>query len=88
MDYVHIGDRNGVKGVYDINLIDDVTQFQHLGAAAGIAETFLIPVPEEMLVTLPFVVLGFHADNHASSEPPVRSTGIGLRYASSCSLTP
>ncbi len=63
VDTVHQGDRNGVKGVYDINLIDEVTQFEHVGAVAGIAETFLVPVLEEMLVTLPFVVLGFHADN-------------------------
>ena len=63
VDTVHQGDRNGVKGVYDINLIDEVTQFEHLGAVAGIAETFLIPVLEEMLVSLPFAVLGFHADN-------------------------
>ncbi len=63
MDCVHVGDRNGVKGVYDINLIDEVTQFEHVGAVAGIAETFLVPVLEEMLVTLPFVVVGFHADN-------------------------
>ena len=63
VDTVHQGDRNGVKGVYDINLIDEVTQFEHVGAVAGIAETFLVPVLEEMLVTLPFVVVGFHADN-------------------------
>ena len=63
MDCVHVGDRNGVKGVYDINLIDEVTQFEHVGAVAGIAETFLVPVLREMLVSLPFVVLGFHTDN-------------------------
>ena len=69
VDTVHQGDRNGVKGVYDINLIDPdrlrsaVTQFEHVGAVTGIAETFLVPVLEEMLVTLPFVVVGFHADN-------------------------
>ena len=63
VDTVHQGDRNGVKGVYDINLIDEVTQFEHVGAVAGIAETFLVPVLQEMLVSLPFVVLGFHADN-------------------------
>ena len=40
-----------------------MTQFEHVGAVAGIAETFLVPVLEEMLVTLPFVVAGFHADN-------------------------
>ena len=63
VDSVHQGDRDGVKGVHIINLVDEVTQFEHIGAVARIAETFLIPVLEELLVTLPFVVLGFHADN-------------------------
>ena len=62
-DTVHQGDRDREKGVYDINLIDEVTQFEHVGAVAAISEAFLLPVLEEMLVTLPFVVLGFHADN-------------------------
>ena len=35
VDTVHQGDRNGVKGVYDINLIDEVAQFEHVGAVAG-----------------------------------------------------
>ena len=63
VDTVHQGDRNGVKGIYDINLVDEVTQFEHVGAVAGIAEVHLIPVLQEMLAALPFVVLGFHADN-------------------------
>lgn len=63
VDTVHQGDRNGVKGLYAINLIDEVTQFEHVGAVATIAEGHLVPVLREMLVTLPFSVLGFHADN-------------------------
>ena len=63
VDTVHQGDRDREKGVYDINLIDEVTQFEHVGAVAAISEAFLLPVLEEMLATLPFVVLGFHADN-------------------------
>ena len=63
VDTVHQGDRNGVKGVYDINLVDEVTQFEHVGAVAGIAESFLVPLLEEMLSALPSVVSGFHADN-------------------------
>ena len=63
VDTVHQGDRNGVQGVYDINLVDEVTQFEHVGAVAGIAETFLVPLLERMLAALPFLVFGFHADN-------------------------
>ena len=63
VDTVHQGDRDGEKGTYAINLVDEVTQFEHIGAVARISESFLIPVLEELLDTLPFVVLGFHADN-------------------------
>ena len=63
VDTVHQGDRDGEKGIYVINLVDEVTQFEHIGAVAKITEAFLIPVLEELLVTLPFTVLGFHADN-------------------------
>ena len=93
MDYVHVGDRNGVKGVYDINLIDPdrlrsaVTQFEHVGAVTGIAETFLVPVLEEMLVTLPFVVVGFHADNASRRDAPVPSTSTARSRRCSTSCT-
>ena len=63
VDTVHQGDRDGRKGVYHVNLVDEVTQYEHLGAVEAISERFLVPVLEAMLVTLPFVVLGFHADN-------------------------
>ncbi len=63
VDTVHQGDRNGVKGLYVVNLIDEVTQFEHVGAVATICEGHLVPVLEEMLAALPFVVRGFHADN-------------------------
>ncbi len=63
VDTVHQGDRDNAKGVYDINLIDEVTQFEHVGATAAISEAFLLPLLEEMLDALPFAVLGFHADN-------------------------
>ena len=67
VDAVHQGDRDRVKGVHHINLIDEVTQFQQLGTVAAISEAFLVPILEEMLVTPPFVVLGFHADTVLST---------------------
>ena len=63
VDTVHQGDRDGEKGIHVINLVDEVTQFEHVGAVAKITEACLLPVLEQMLVTLPFTVLGFHADN-------------------------
>ena len=63
VDTVHQGDRDGVKGVYHINAVDEVTQWQVVGATAQISEAWLIPVLEAMLRQFPFVVRGFHSDN-------------------------
>ena len=35
VDTVHQGDRDGEKGVYLINLVDEVTQFEFVGAVVG-----------------------------------------------------
>ena len=63
VDTVHQGDRDGVKGIYLINLVDEVTQFEFIGAAVGISERFLVPLLEGLLLSFPFPILGFHADN-------------------------
>jgi transposase InsO family protein len=63
VDTVHQGDWDGAKGVYHINAVDTVTQWQVVGCASKISETYLLPVLEAMLEQFPFVVLGFHADN-------------------------
>ena len=49
MDTVHPGDLEGVKGVYHINAVEEVTQWQVVGATAEISESWLIPVLEAML---------------------------------------
>ena len=63
VDTVHQGDLDGIKGVYHINAVDEVTQWQVVGAAAHISEAWLIPVLEAMLRQFPFQILGFHSDN-------------------------
>jgi hypothetical protein len=63
IDTVHPGDRDGVKGVYHLNAVDEVTQWQVVGAAAQISEAWLIPVLEAILRQFPFRVLGFPSDN-------------------------
>jgi len=63
IDTVHQGDLDGIKGVYHINAVDEVTQWQVVGAAAQISEAWLIPVLEAMLRQFPFRILGFHSDN-------------------------
>jgi hypothetical protein len=63
IDTVHQGDQDGVKGVYHINAVDEVTQWQIVGATAHISEAWLLPVLEAMLPQFPFQILGFHSDN-------------------------
>lgn len=63
VDTVHQGDLEGTKGVYHINAVDEVTQWQVVGATAQISESWLIPVLEAMLGQFPFRIVGFHSDN-------------------------
>ena len=64
VDTVHPGDRGGRKGVYVVNMVDEVTQYEHVGAVPGISERFMAPMLEALLLLLfPFDVPGFHADN-------------------------
>src|SRR5438874_2601235 len=63
VDTVHQGDVDGVKGLYHINAVDEVTQWQVVGATAQISEAWLLPVLEDMLEQFPFRILGFHSDN-------------------------
>jgi len=63
VDTVHQGDLDGIKGVYHINAVDCVTQYEGVATCARISEAFLIPVLEELLLRFPFVILGFHSDN-------------------------
>ena len=63
VDTVHQGDRGGAKGVYLINVVDEVTQYEFVGAVAAISERFLVPVLDGLLGLFPFAVVGFHADN-------------------------
>lgn len=64
VDTVHQGDRHdGTKGLYHINAVDTVTQWQVVGATESISEAHLLPVLEAMLHQFPFRIRGFHADN-------------------------
>ena len=62
-DTVHLGDKDRRKGAYVVNLVDEITQYEHVGAAPGISERFMAPLLEALLLMFPFDVLGFHADN-------------------------
>jgi len=63
IDSVHQGDWDGTKGLYHINAVDCVTQWQVVATVQTISEAHLLPVIEQMLAQFPFEILGFHADN-------------------------
>lgn len=63
IDTVHQGDQDKQKGVYHINAVDEVTQFEVICSVEKISEAYLLPVLEELLDTFPFVIINFHSDN-------------------------
>lgn len=60
---MHQGDLDGIKGVYLINAVDEVTQCQCVCAVEKISEAFLLPVLGAMMTAFPFAIRGFHSDN-------------------------
>jgi hypothetical protein len=63
IDTVHQGDLEGEKGVYHINAVDQITQWEVIASVEKISEAYLVPVLEFMLSGFPFVAHGFHSDN-------------------------
>ena len=63
IDTVHQGDLDGVKGVYHITCVDEVSQWQVQACVQGISEAFLLPVLALILQQFPFEIAGFHSDN-------------------------
>jgi len=63
IDSVHQGDQDGLKGLYHINAVDCMTQWQLVATCERLSEACLMPVLEALLEGFPFAILGFHADN-------------------------
>jgi hypothetical protein len=63
VDSVHQGDRDGQKGVYHINIVDEVTQFEWVGCVETISELHLKPLLLNLLSQIPFIIWNFHSDN-------------------------
>ena len=63
IDTVHQGDQDGVKGVYHINAIDIVTQWELVASVEQINEACLQPVIALLLDGFPFTIRGFHSDS-------------------------
>ena len=63
VDSVHQGDSNKEKGVYYINSVDEVTQWQIVLCTEKISEAYLLPIVEMLLEQYPFKIIEFHTDN-------------------------
>jgi transposase InsO family protein len=63
VDTVHQGHHDGHAGLYHLNAVDTVTQWQVVGGVQTISERHLVPVLEAILHQFPFRILGFHCDN-------------------------
>ena len=63
IDTVHQGDLDGVKGVYHINAVDEVTQFEIIVSVEKISEAYLEPALQLLLDAFPFKLINFHSDN-------------------------
>lgn len=63
VDTVHQGHQDGRPGLFHINAVDTVTQWQVVGCVETISERHLLPVLEAMLHQVPFLIRGLHCDN-------------------------
>ena len=63
IDTVHQGDGPEGKGIYHINAVDEVTQWEVVLATPRISEAWLMPLLASILQQFPFVLRNFHSDN-------------------------
>lgn len=63
VDTVHQGDRDGEKGVYHINLVDEILQWEIVISVEAINEANLITTLEIALFCFPVILRNFHSDN-------------------------
>lgn len=63
IDSVHQGDHDGIKGVYHINAVDIVTQWQVVVCVEHIGHSFMKHAVALLIEQFPFTLKGIHADN-------------------------
>ena len=63
IDTVHQGDLDKQKGIYHINITDEVTQWEIVGAVEKISEYYLQPLLKDLIGQFPFKIINFHSDN-------------------------
>lgn len=63
VDSVHQGDLDKEKGVYHINMVDEVTQWEIVGCVERISEQYLETLLADLIAQFPFRIINFHSDN-------------------------
>lgn len=63
VDSVHQGDYGKKKGIYHINIVDEVLQWEIVGSVEKISEYYLEPLLKDLIEQLPFKIINFHSDN-------------------------
>jgi len=63
IDTVHQGDTEEAKGVYHINSVDEVSQWEIVASVEKITEIYLEPILKLIIDQYPFIIHEFHADN-------------------------
>ncbi|MGF6597621.1 transposase InsO family protein [Paraburkholderia sp. GAS448] len=62
IDSVHQGNTEDQRGVYHINAVDCVTQWEVVATVPTLEREHLLPVLRDMIDQSPFRILGFHSD--------------------------
>ena len=60
---MHQGDYGKKKGVYHINIVDEVLQWEIVGSIEKISEYYPESLLEDLIEQFPFKLINFHSDN-------------------------
>jgi len=63
VDTVHQGDFAKKKGMYHINCVDEVLQFEFVFSVPAISEKYMKQVLEMLYQHCPYIIINFHSDN-------------------------
>ena len=63
VDTVHQGDTDGKKGLYWINIVDEVTQYEFVFCVPQITQKYILPILDMLFWLCPFEIVNFHSDN-------------------------
>ena len=90
LDTVHQGDQPEAKGVFHINAVDEVLQWQVVGSTPHISEAYPKPVLEDMMRQFPFRIRGFRTDNVLTREGKAggKKRFLSIPYGMKTTVTP